>query len=319
MTPITESGIARTRALIDPVFLGSPIVRQAALDTALGCSLTLKLETLNPIRSFKGRGTEALMASLENKPSHVVATSSGNFGQGLARAATRRGVKATIFSGEDDNPAKLEAMRRLGAEVRLVARDEDSKAAARKAALDMGALYIEDGAHPEIAAGAGTMAVELLARCDGLDAILVQIGDGALVTGVGSWIKATSPKTRVIGVTALGSPGMRTSLRLGKPVGLAPDTIADGMAIHTPIASAVEEVAAVIDDIVEVDDEAMLDAMALLLGSASLVAEPSGAAGVAAIMCNAEMFRGQKVAAIVTGANVRPELLAQAATRLAPS
>lgn len=319
MTPITESGIARMRALIDPVFLGSPIVRQAALDAALGCSLALKLETLNPIRSFKGRGTEALMASLENKPSHVVATSSGNFGQGLARAATRRGVKATIFSGEDDNPGKLEAMRQLGAEVRLVARGEDSKTIARRTASEIGALYIEDGAHPEIAAGAGTMAMELLARCDGLDAILVQIGDGALVTGVGSWIKATSPKTRVIGVTALGSPGMRASLELGKPVGLAPDTIADGMAIHTPIASAVNDVAAVIDDILEVDDAAMLDAMALLLGSASLVAEPSGAAGVAAIMRNVEMFRGQKVAAIVTGANVRPELLAQAATRLAPS
>jgi threonine dehydratase len=315
MTPVTESDIARARAIIDPVFLGSPIVRQDALDAALGCSIVLKVETLNPIRSFKGRGTEVLMASLSNKPSHVVATSSGNFGQGLARAATRRGVKATIFSGEDDNPAKLEAMRRLGADVRLVPRSEDGKAIARKAAADMDALHIEDGAHPEIAAGAGTIAIELLARCANLDAVLVQIGDGALVTGVGSWIKATSPKTRVIGVTAAGAPGMRASLNARKPVGAAPDTIADGMAIHTPIASALNGVAAVIDDILEVDDETILDAMALLLGGAGLVAEPSGAAGVAAVMLYKQMFRDRQIATIVTGANVRPELLAEAARR----
>src|SRR5688572_16076918 len=126
--PITESQIARTRAFIDPVFLGSPLVRQATLDASLGCSVALKVETLNPIRSFKGRGTEALMASLEDKPSHVVTTSSGNFGQGVARAATKRNIKATIFSEDNINPAKLEAMRRLGAEVRLVSRGDDFKA-----------------------------------------------------------------------------------------------------------------------------------------------------------------------------------------------
>ena len=129
MTPITESQIARARALIDPVFLGSPIVRQAGFDAALGCSVALKVETLNPIRSFKGRGTEALMASLTNRPTHVVATSSGNFGQGLARAATTRGVRATIFSGDDDNPGKLDAMRQLGAELRLVPRGEQQQGA----------------------------------------------------------------------------------------------------------------------------------------------------------------------------------------------
>jgi threonine dehydratase len=315
MTPITESQIARARALIDPVFLGSPIVRQAGFDAALGCSVALKVETLNPIRSFKGRGTEALMASLTNRPTHVVATSSGNFGQGLARAATTRGVRATIFSGEDDNPGKLDAMRQLGAELRLVPRGGNSKALARDMAAKAGALYVEDGAHPEIAAGAGTIGMELAMQCGALDAVLVQIGDGALISGVGSWIKATSPKTRVIGVTATGAPSFRASLKAGKPLGISADTIADGMAIDTPIASSVNAVAAIVDDVIEVNDEAMLDAMALLLGSASLVAEPSGAAGVAAILQNRKMFGGLKIAAIVTGGNVRPELLAQAARR----
>jgi threonine dehydratase len=314
-TPITESEIARARALIDPVFLGSPAVHHATLDTVLGCGLTLKLETLNPIRSFKGRGTEALMASLGKRPSHVVATSSGNFGQGIARAAAKRDIKATIFSEDDINPAKLDAMRRLGAEVQLVPCGENTKAIAHQAAVEAGALYIEDGAHPEIAAGAGTIAMELGSQCGKFDAMLVQIGDGALVTGIGSWIKATSPRTRVVGVTAAGAPAMRASIKAREPVGIASNTIADGMSIHTPVASAVREVGAVVDHILEVDDEAILDAMALLLGGASLVAEPSGAAGVAAIMCNAHLFRGMNVAAIVTGANVRPELLAEAARR----
>jgi threonine dehydratase len=316
VTPINESDIARARALIDPIFLGSPLVQQETIDERLGCEVALKVETLNPIRSFKGRGTEALMASLQSKPSHVVTTSSGNFGQGVARAATKRGIQSTIFSADDINPGKLAAMRRLGAEVRLVPLGEDFKAAARQAALEMGAFYIEDGAHPEIAAGAGTIGMELVQQAAKLDAVLVQIGDGALVTGVGSWIKAASPGTRVIGVTAKSAPAMRKSLAARKPVSAVSRTIADGMAIDTPIASAVNDVAAVVDDIIEVEEDALLDAMALLLQAGGLVAEPSGAAGLAAIMRNREVFRGLKVATIVTGGNARPELLAEAAARI---
>lgn len=314
-TPITEADIAGARALIDPVFLDSPLVQQETIDEQLGCKVALKVETLNPIRSFKGRGTEALMASLHSKPAHVVSTSSGNFGQGVARAATRRGIRSTIFSSDDINPGKLAAMQRLGAEVRLVPVGEDFKAAARQAAVAMGAFYIEDGDHPEIAAGAGTIGMEIVRQAGVLDAVLVQIGDGALITGIGSWIKATSPGTRVIGVTAKSAPAMRKSLAQRKPVSATPRTIADGMAIDTPIASSINAVAAVIDDIIEVEEDALVDAMALLLREASLVAEPSGAAGLAAILRNGEMFRTLKVATIITGGNTRPELLAEAAAR----
>jgi threonine dehydratase len=315
-TPISPSQIAHARALIDPFFLGAPLLRNSKLDAALGCACALKIETLNPIRSFKGRGTEALMASLDPLPAHVVATSSGNFGQGLARAATKRGVAVTVFSGEDDNPAKLAAMRELGAEVRLVPRGEDGKKIARRIAAELGALYIEDGAHAEIAAGAGTIAQELTYQLAGIDTVALQIGDGALVTGVGSWIKAISPRTKVIGVTAKGAPAMLASIKASKPVGTECDTIADGMAIHTPVASAVSEVASVVDEFVTVDDEAILDAMALLLGRAGIVAEPSGAAGIAAILRNRRLFEKRTVAVIITGSNVRPDLLAEAARRM---
>ena len=314
-TPVGPARIVAARALIDPVFLDSPVLGNDALDTTLGCTCVLKIETLNPIRSFKGRGAEAVMASIDPRPVHVVATSSGNWGQGLTRAARRRGVGVTIFSEEGDNPEKLDAMRRFGAEVRLVTRGADGKAEARRAAETMGAQFVEDGGHPEIAAGAGTMAEELARQCQDLDTVIIPIGDGALISGVGSWFKATSPGTRVVGVTAAGSPAMRLSLEARRPITAPAETIADGIAIHTPVASAIDDVAAVVDEIVSVDDEALLDAMALLLRSAGVVSEPSGAAGIAAILRHRALFATHRVAVIVTGSNVRPELLAEAARR----
>ena len=313
--PVGQAEIVRARTLIDPVFLDSPVLGHDALDTALGCACVLKIETLNPIRSFKGRGGEALMASLDPRPAHVVATSSGNFGQGLSRAARRRDVGVTIFSEEGDNPEKLDAMRRLGAEVRLVPRGTDGKATARRAAETMGARFVEDGAHPEIAIGAGTMAEELTRQCPELDAVVVPIGDGSLITGVGSWFKAASPRTRVVGVIAASAPAMRLSLDARRPIAAPAETIADGLAIHTPVASAIDCVAAVVDEILSVDDEALLDGMALLLRGAGVVSEPSGAAGIAAIRLNRALFDGRRVAVIITGSNVRPELLAEAARR----
>lgn len=153
---LTTSEILAMRNVIDPVFLNSPQMRHPALDDALGCSVTLKVETLNPIRSFKGRGTEAVLASLSPRPRAVVTASSGNFGQGLAWAARRRGIGATVFCPANTNPLKVEAMRRLGADVHLLEPGVDESGAARAAASGTNApLFIEDGAHREIACGAG--------------------------------------------------------------------------------------------------------------------------------------------------------------------
>ena len=309
---IDRQRILAARDAIDPVFLDSPVVSSGVLDDLLGCRCVLKVETLNPIRSFKGRGTEAVMESLRPAPQRVVTTSSGNFGQGMARAGVRRGIAVTVFSSVDDNPGKLAAMRRLGADVQLVARGLVGRDLALAEAARTGATFIEDGAHEEIAAGAGTLAVELLQQTGGLDAILVQIGDGALVTGVGSWIKETAPQTRVLGVCAAGSPAMLASIEAKKRLTLPANTIADGMAIDEPVESAAETIAALADGFVVVDDAALITAMGVLLRDAGIVAEPSGAAGIAAILKEPERFRRQSVGVIVTGSNVLPELLRQA-------
>ena len=311
MSPLLTTGeILATRDVIDPVFLDSPLMRHLALDDALGCAVTLKVETLNPIRSFKGRGTEAVLAALAPRPAAVVAASSGNFGQGVAWAARRRGIAATVFAPADANPLKIAAMQRLGASVHLVEHGRDESDAAREAADGPEApTLVEDGGHRQIAAGAGTIAQELTAAGVRPDVMLVQIGDGALVAGVGSWLRAASPRTRIIGVTARDSPAMAESVAAGRSVERPAHTIADGLAITRPIADALELVRAAVDEILAVGDEALIAAMRLLIEKAGLLAEPSGAAGVAALLEHGARFRGAAVGVIVTGSNLAPKLL----------
>lgn len=302
--PITPQQILAARAAIDPVFLDSPAMRHGALDEALGCACLLKVETLNPIRSFKGRGTEAVVAALDPRPDAVVATSSGNFGQGLARAAARRGIAATILAPAWANPLKLEAMRRLGATVRLAdPEDGAGKDLARRIAAETGALFVEDGGHPVISAGAGTIAQELAGH--EFDDVIVQIGDGALATGIGSWFKGHAPDVRIVGVVARGAPAMAQSFAAGRAIDTpGTDTIADGMAISRPVPSAVGQLRACVDEILLVDDGAILDAARLLLRTAGVLAEPSGAAGLAAVMTNQDRFAGRRVATVITGSNL---------------
>jgi threonine dehydratase len=139
--------------------------------------------------------------------------------------------------------------------------------------------------------------------------VLVQVGDGALVTGNGSWLKATSPGTRIVGVTARRAPAMADSLAAGAPVERPADTIADGLSITRPVAGALEQVAAAVDEILAVADKTMLAAMRLLLRTAGILAEPSAAAGIAALMEYRARFEGAAVASVVTGSNADPGLL----------
>lgn len=303
--PITQQQILAARAAIDPVFLDSPTMSHGALDDALGCACLLKVETLNPIRSFKGRGTEAVLAMLDPRPEAVVATSSGNFGQGLTRAAARRGIAVTIVAPSWGNPVKIEAMRRLGATVRQAEpADGAGKGLARRIAAETGALFVEDGGHPIITAGAGVIAQELTAAGHEIDDMIVQIGDGALATGIGSWLKAQAPGVRIVGVVARGAPAMAQSFAAGHAIDTpSTNTIADGMAISHPVPSAVGQLRATVDEILVVDDEDIVAAARLLLHTAGVVPEPSGAAGLAAVMTNHARFAGRRVATVITGSN----------------
>jgi threonine dehydratase len=305
---ISLARIEEANTVIDPVFLNSPQLGFDTLSRDLGADLVLKIETLNPIRCFKGRGADYFVHRLDRR-TPLVTASAGNFGQGLAYAARKRGLPLTVFAAIHASPLKLSRMRDLGAEVVLSGHDFDAaKTAARDHAERMGWLFVEDGREAPITEGAGTIAVELLRGQRPFDAVLVALGNGAMINGIGTWIKAHLPATRVIGVCAAGAPSMERSWRSGKsePTERV-DTIADGIGVRVPVPEALDEMRRTVDDILLVDDQTILSAMRLLLDHAGLAIEPSGAAGVAAILKFRTRFAGQSLATVLCGANVTSE------------
>jgi threonine dehydratase len=290
------------------VFVHSPQYECEPLSQELGCALTLKVETANPIRSFKGRGADHFLGRVtdvrDDRP--MVCASTGNFGQAMAYACRKRERALVVYADEHPNPLKVERMRALGAEVRLTGNDfDDAKAEAKRFADDAGARMVEDGREPEISEGAGSIAVELLERDDVVDAVTVPLGNGALLNGIARWLKAASPSTEVVGVSSRGADAMERSWRSGRIVERpSVDTIADGIAVRVPIPEAVEDMRHTVDDIVLVGDDVILRAMRLLYEHAGLLIEPAGAAGIAAILADGERFRERRVATVLCGSNV---------------
>jgi threonine dehydratase len=284
---------------IDPVFLNSPQFVSDRLSEKFGREIVIKVETLNPIGSFKGRGTSLLAKHLDPNLTWVGATA-GNFGQGLAYAAGKRGASAHIFVAAGAPEAKVARMRSLGAEVEL---HEDSESAAREyAAADEHRHLVVDGLDPAIAEGAGTIGLELAATHP-IDTAVIQLGDGALITGVACWLKSRLPQIRIVGVCASGAPAMARSFEARRPISVAGEgTIAGALAITDPVPESLERILELVDEVVLVDDDDLRAAMALVAESMGVLVEPAGAAGVAALARHPETLTGERVAVLLTGA-----------------
>ena len=300
---LSLEAIERAARDIDPVFRNTPQFEADALGRRLGARLLLKVETVNPIRSFKGRGTDFYLRSAAPGP-RLVTASAGNFGQGLAFAARRRGIALDVFAAETANPRKVARMRELGATVHLAGRDfDEAKAHARAHAAREGTTFVEDGREPAITEGAGSIAVELCAWPEPIGTVLIPLGNGALLGGMGTWIRHASPATRIIGVCAAGAPAMRDSLRAGRPIESASvHTIADGIAVRVPVPEALDYLPPVIDEIVLVSEEALRQAMSIVEAETGLIAEAAGAAGIAALIEHPELRSGL-VATPLCGSN----------------
>jgi threonine dehydratase len=285
-----------------------PQYREESLERQLGCRLVLKIETLNPIHSFKGRGACYHAAGM--KPNtELVCASAGNFGQAMAYACRSRGLRLVVYASTNANLLKVERMRGFGAEVRQHGDDFDAaKLEAKRFAAQSGMRFVEDSLDPATCEGAGTIGIELLRWPQAFDTVLLALGNGGLLTGVGRWIKAHSPKTRAIGVGSRGAPAMAESWRAGRIIEHAQiHTIADGIGVRVPIPEALGAMQGIVDDVVLVSDETLLAAMKLLHRHVGIVVEPSGAAGVAAIIENRERFKDQLVATVICGGNLTPE------------
>jgi threonine dehydratase len=308
---LSSERIARAHGILGLPFRDTPQFEATALGEHLGCRVVAKIETLNPIRSFKGRGALFFVSELSGKP-RLVCASTGNFGQGMAYAAREHGLPLTVFMDAPANPLKVARMRALGADVRVVSDDgDDAHTAARRFAAEHDARLVVDGNEPAIAEGAGTIGMELMRWDEPFDAILAPLGDGALLSGMSCWCKTQSPDVRMIGVCASKSPAMWHSLRERQIVTAPARTIAEGIAIHTPCVAAVANLAALADEVLLVDDAVLIEAMRLAHRDIGLVLEPAGAAAVAALLAHAGRFRGQRIGAVLTGGNLSPEQMQQ--------
>lgn len=299
---IDLDNIARAAESIDPVFRGTPQYVDDRLCAELGRRVLVKVETVNPLRSFKGRGADFLGATLPpGRP--VVCASAGNFGQAVAYVGRNRGFPVEVFVAESAVRDKVRRMKALGAAVTEVPGDfTAAKDAAREHARRVGALFIEDGRDVAITEGAGSVAVELLRGDVRIDTAVVPVGDGALITGMARWLKEHSPHTRVVGVCAEGAPAVARAWA-GRPVSDTPvATIADGVAVRVPVPAAIPRLRALVDDMVLVPDDAIRDAMSLARTTLGLVLEPAGAIGLAAIAV--ADLPGEMIATVLTGGNV---------------
>lgn len=306
-TRLDGGRVGAARGVIDPLFLDTPMYPCDALGRALGCTVNIKLETANPVRSFKGRGTELVASVLaeQGRPA-VVCASAGNLGQALAWSAGRRGIDVTVVASRWAPVAKLDRIRALGAALELV--DGDFEAARERAASIAerdGIRLVEDSLDLETCEGAATIGLELAAGTPQFDAVLIALGGGAMATGVGHVLKAHAPAAEVICVQPSGAPAMTLSWRARRVITTdSADTIADGVAGRYPIPAVLDDLLVVADDAVLVQEASIVAGLRLLLEHAGLVVEPSAALGVAAVLEDRERFAGRRVVVIICGSNV---------------
>lgn len=300
--------IRAAREVIDPVFLATPLYECAALGRQLGCPTSIKLETANPVRSFKGRGTELVASGLTGQRAAVVCASAGNLGQALAWSGRRRGLDVTVVASRHAPTVKLDRIRSLGAHLELVDGDFDlARERAVEIARQRGVRLVEDSLDLETCEGAATIGLELVSGLSAGDVVLIALGGGAMATGVGHVLKSLAPAVEVVCVQPLGAPAMTLSWRAGRVVTTdSTDTIADGVAGRCPIPEVLADLRQVIDDAVLVREASIVTGMRLLLEHAGLVVEPSAALGVAVVLEDPERFAGRHVVTIICGSNVDP-------------
>ena len=288
------------------------IIRETNVVRAYGiapdCELYLKPENLQITGSFKVRGSayKIAMLSEEEKAKGVIACSAGNHAQGVALAATKNGIKSLICLPDTAPISKVEATKGYGAEVCLVEGCSDD---AYKKALELrdseGYTFVHPFDDENVIAGQGTIALEILNDLDNIDAIVVPIGGGGLISGIAYTVKQIRPSVKVYGVQAAGAPSMYNSVK-DKEIECLPSvsTIADGIAVKQPGENTFHYVSDYVDEIALVTDDEVASAILALIEKQKMIAEGAGATAVAAVMTNKFNLKGKRVVAVVSGGNI---------------
>jgi threonine dehydratase len=309
---VSVDEIRDARERLADVAVLTPLDRSRALSALCGGETFIKCENLQRTGSFKIRGAYNLISRLDSaeRAAGVVAASAGNHAQGVALAASLSGIHATVFMPESASLPKVEATERYGAEVKLIGKDFGAAYDAAVAHTEVtGSVFVHPFNHPHVIAGQGTIGLEIAEQMDEVGTVVVPIGGGGLISGVAVALSAVSPSTRIVGVQAAGAAAFPPSLAKGEPVKLETmSTIADGIAANEPGDLTFAHVAQLVDEVVTVSDDAIAQALVMVAERMKLVLEPSGAAGVAAVMGKLGHLE-PPVLVILSGGNIDPLLL----------
>lgn len=312
---------------LDKIYKASHVLKKVIRKTDLiyapklskNCDVYLKTENLQVTGSFKVRGASLMMSQLsdEEKARGVIACSAGNHAQGVALAASKLGIKSLICLPDGAPISKVQATKSYGAEVCMVEGVYDD---AYNKALELQKEYNYTFVHPfddeNVIAGQGTIGLEILDQLSDVDAVVVPVGGGGLISGVAFAIKNLNPNVKVYGVQASGAPSMQKSLFDDKIERLpSVSTIADGIAVKEPGANTFEYCKKYVDEIVTVTDDEISAAILSLIENQKLIAEGAGATSVAAVMFGKVPVEGKKVVCLVSGGNIDVTILSRVIKR----
>ncbi len=307
-TPVTIADIWEAYKLLKPRLHHTPLTPSRTLRDLTGADIYLKAENMQRSGSFKVRGASFKLSRLSEQEYRrgVIAASAGNHAQGVAIAAAQHNVSCTIVMPETAPLAKVMATQGYGANVALHGFTyDDAYQYCLELQEESGATFIHAFDDPDVIAGQGTLGLEMLSDLPDADALVVPIGGGGLIAGITIAARALRPSIKIIGVQAEGASGCRASLDAGELTTLPSiTTIADGIAVKRPGALTFPIIQRLVDDVVLVNDEAIIGAVLLLMERSKMLVEGAGAAGVAALLSGAIRLEGKKVLVPLTGGNI---------------
>lgn len=319
MTPIGLAEIQEARRAVDAVANRTPVFSSRVLSEHTGAKVVMKAENLQRTGSFKVRGVASKLAALGAAAEvGIVAASAGNHAQAVAFCARQAGVPCHVFMPAEASVAKAEATESYGATVELGGESiDDCLAMATQRAASTGEIFIHPFDDPAVIAGQGTLGLELVEQIPDLSLLVVPLGGGGLASGIAIALKACRPTTRIVAVQAAVCAPFAASHAGDRPIAVgAANSLADGIAVKRPGAITRPIVEALVDDVLEVEEDDIADAMVLLLERAKLVVEGAGAVGVAAVLSKVvEAPADGTTAILLSGGNVDTNLLAIAIRR----
>ncbi|MDY0103169.1 MAG: threonine ammonia-lyase [Lentimicrobium sp.] len=309
------SDIINAQSVLKNIVKTTPLERSKSFSAMSGADVYLKLENFQTTGSFKVRGAYYKIKNLtpEETSKGVLCASAGNHAQGVAYAASKLGVKSTVFMPVFAPPLKVIATRAYGAEVVLTGDTfDDAFNAAIEFGKESGATFVHPFNDPHIIAGQGTIGLEIFEQIREVDDVLVPIGGGGLIAGIAIALKQLNPRIRIIGVEADGAQSMKLSIEKGSPVTLnSANTIADGIAVKSPGNLTFEVTRDLVDELLVVNDAEMARTAYLLLQRSKILTEPAGVAAMAAVLFQKTDISGRKVVPIISGGNINMAILEQ--------